>query len=336
MPPDAPDFSRLLDTRRTSTDGVGSPAVRRAANEGRLTRLRRSIYRDPLVPLEELAPDERRHEGRARFLEEAIAVGLTRGGPVVFAGETAQQIHAIPALGELPGHVELLEAVGSTRRNAFGITVHTDGFRPEDIEPWGEFFVTSPARTVADLAKWQSRAKAVAALDFVLNSDRAAPGQRVTKQEVEAALDASVAVRNRRTAESVIAFGVDVAGSVGESLSRVLMDEFGFPTPRLQTRHAAPPGLGRWFYTDFEWPELHLVGEFDGFVKFSNERFLNGRTPAQVLFDEKRREDALRASGLRVVRWTWDCLTAPLRLRELLVAQGLRPTRARRSISRGW
>lgn len=279
---------------------------------------------------------ERREEERARFLEEAVAVGLTRGGRIVFAGETAQRIHGIPTLGSMPRRVELLEPVGSTRRTAFGVSIHTDSFRDEDLEPWGEFFVTSPARTVADLAKWQPRAKAIAALDFVLNAERARPGQRATKPGVKAALEASVAVRNRKAAEAAIEFATDEAGSVGESVSRVLMDEFGFPAPLLQVRHPAPPGLGRWFYTDFEWPELGLIGEFDGFAKFSDPSLMNGRTPAQVVFAEKRREDALRAAGFRVVRWTWQHLDSPLLLRELLVSQGLRPTRARRAVARGW
>ena len=298
--------------------------------------MRRSVYREALPPLDELPADQRREEERARFLEEAIAVGLTRGGRIVFACQTARRIHGIPTLGGLPRTVELLEPLGSTRRNAFGITVRTDAFREFDVEPWGEFFVTTPARTAADLAKWQSRAQAVAALDFLLNADRARAGLRVTKPEVADALAASTAVRNRRAAESVIAFGADEAGSVGESVSRVLMDDFGFPAPLLQVRHLAPPGLGRWFYTDFEWPELKLIGEFDGFVKFSDPRFLRGRTPAQVAFDEKRREDALRAAGFRVIRWTWEHLRAPLLLRDLLMAQGLRPTRARRSMSPVW
>jgi hypothetical protein len=31
-----------------------------------------------------------------------------------------------------------------------------------------------------------------------------------------------------------------------------------------------------------------------------------GQSATDVLVEEKRREDAIRATGLAVVRWTWD------------------------------
>jgi hypothetical protein len=238
-------------------------------------------------------------------------------------------------LGAAPTKIELLEPLGSKRRNAFGVTIHTDDFRDEDVEPWGEFFVTSPARTLADLSKWQRRASAVVALDFALGS-RALVVQRVTKDAVEAALAASTAVRNRTLAEAVVSFADGASGSPGESVSRVLLDDFGFPPPLLQVRHAAPPGLGRWFYTDFEWPQFGLAGEFDGRAKFLKPEYLAGRNPSQVAFDEKMREDALRKELRAVARWTWDYLVTPILLRDLLVKCGLPAARLRRSAGRPW
>jgi hypothetical protein len=336
MPVSAPDFSRLFDARRLGPDDPDRERLRRAAERGDVERLRRGIYRDKLSPLEKLPTEERAAEARARFLELAVAAGLTRRGRIVFAGATAQRIHGFPNLGGAGSTVELLEPMGSKRRNAFGITVHTDEFREEDLEPWGEFFVTSTARTLADLAKWATRAQAVAALDFAFNSDRSAPGQRATKPEVEAALAASVAVRNRAAAAATIAFACTQSGSVGESVSRVLMDDFGFPAPLLQVRHPAPPGKGKWFFTDFEWPEFGLIGEFDGRTKFLKPEYLAGGTASQAVIAEKFREDWLRAAGFRVVRWSWDFLIEPSLLRAVLVAQGLPARRIRRGLSRPW
>jgi hypothetical protein len=38
-------------------------------------------------------------------------------------------------------------------------------------------------------------------------------------------------------------------------------------------------------------------------------RLLNtGQEPGDAVFDEKIREDRLRAAGLQVVRWTWEDL----------------------------
>jgi hypothetical protein len=76
--------------------------------------------------------------------------------------------------------------------------------------------------------------------------------------------------------------------------------------------------LGR---CDFGWPERSAVGEFDGEVKFG--RLLRpGQDPGKVVFEEKIREDALRAQGLNVVRWTWreldDFAEAAVRIRRAL------------------
>jgi hypothetical protein len=332
----APDFSRLFDARRLGPDDPDRERLRRAAGRGEVERLRRGIYREKLPPLDGLPAEERAAEARARFLELAAAAGLTRGGRIVFAGATAQRIHGFPTLGGAPPTVEILEPMGSTRRNAFGITVHADEFREDDLEPWGEFFVTSPARTLADLAKWATRAQAVAALDFAFNAERAAPGQRATPLQVAAALAASVAVRNRAAAAATIAFACGQSGSVGESVSRVLMDDFGFPAPLLQVRHAAPTGKRRWYFTDFEWPEYGLIGEFDGRVKFLKAEYLAGADAAQAVIAEKFREDWLRAAGFRVVRWGWQFLTEPALLRAVLVAQGLPARRIRRGLARPW
>ena len=75
------------------------------------------------------------------------------------------------------------------------------------------------------------------------------------------------------------------------------------PVPQWEARDADGRLVGR---TDFGWPKHGVVGEFDGMVKYS--RALTGQDPAEAVFDEKRREDALRALGLTVVRWTWHDL----------------------------
>lgn len=54
-------------------------------------------------------------------------------------------------------------------------------------------------------------------------------------------------------------------------------------------------------YADMGWLPLRVLGEFDGRAKYG----MTDGTPAQALWDEKRREDRLRAAGLAVVRWTW-------------------------------
>jgi len=58
-------------------------------------------------------------------------------------------------------------------------------------------------------------------------------------------------------------------------------------------------------YVDFFWRGINRVGEFDGLGKYLKEEFTKGRTTAEVVMAEKRREDRVRACGPTVSRWDW-------------------------------
>ena len=70
---------------------------------------------------------------------------------------------------------------------------------------------------------------------------------------------------------------------------------------------------------DVGWREHGLLGEFDGRVKYGR-LFRPGQEPGDAVFEEKRREDAIRAEGWGMVRWVWADLSAPA----ALVARWLR------------
>ena len=106
-------------------------------------------------------------------------------------------------------------------------------------------------------------------------------------------------------ARRVIAFADGRSESVGESRSRVAIAAAGLPPPELQWPVRLADGTA---YTDFAWPELRTVGEFDGRVKYG--RLLRpGQQPGDVVHAEKLREDAVRAQDWEMVRWTWADLT---------------------------
>lgn len=123
--------------------------------------------------------------------------------------------------------------------------------------------------------------------------------------------------------------------SVGESLSRAVIYQFGFPSPEVQYKihDASGREIAR---TDFGWKHLRLVGEFDGLVKYTRNEYLLGRSPQDVVVAEKIREDRIRAQGYRVVRWLWkDVHNQPERLRSLLEQAGLQQS-ARRVAPARW
>lgn len=69
---------------------------------------------------------------------------------------------------------------------------------------------------------------------------------------------------------------------------------------------------GRRFRADFRITGTRVLVEFDGAVKYADGR-------RETLFQEKRREDALRRQGWVVVRLVWADLGHPDRVRSLLL-----------------
>jgi hypothetical protein len=60
---------------------------------------------------------------------------------------------------------------------------------------------------------------------------------------------------------------------------------------------------------DAWYDDAALAIEFDGQIKYSDPR--HASSPGKVLWDEKRREDAMRALGVRFVRVVNDDLGTP-------------------------
>ncbi|MBE1515658.1 hypothetical protein [Nesterenkonia halotolerans] len=115
-------------------------------------------------------------------------------------------------------------------------------------------------------------------------------------------------------------FADPLSESAGESLSRVRIHELGFEQPVLQVSFELGSTVAR---VDFYWPGCGVVGEFDGKVKYLRADELSGVSVEEVVWREKLREDALRARGLRVVRWTWEDLRRPGALEARLRAAGV-------------
>lgn len=109
----------------------------------------------------------------------------------------------------------------------------------------------------------------------------------------------------------------------GESYARAVMIEEGVELPELQVEYRIPGPAPVVYRVDFDWThstrcKMRAVGELDGIEKIRSPDMLKGRTPEEVLREERNRESELMNIGLKVVRFTFDdCkMTEPL-LRKL-------------------
>ena len=250
-------------------------------------------------------------EQRHAALVHATALCLGRQRPV-FALTSAAAVLGLPRIEAWPDAVCVL--VGDQHRGRGSSMVRPHVGRPDAGMTRHGITVTSPARTVVDLARTGSLATAVAAADHALRHGLCSAA------ELAAEVDAvAPRVRGRTTARLVGALADPLSMSPGESLSRVQMYLLNVPRPVLQREVSDAEGVIG--IVDFGWDGV--VGEFDGRVKY---RVAEGTDPAdatEVLWREKRREDRLRRQ-VRVARWTWDVALDRGRLGRRLAEHGIR------------
>ena len=304
-----------LDARGRRAD---SEALARGVRRGTYIRLVPGVFAD-LARWQSSSP-------RARFNMRFAAVASTLSPDTVFSHATAAAVLGLPLLGAAPPRLDVTVTDMRNARSSRNLAAHVAPLDKDDLVRIGGFLLTSPARTVADMARTMPFTNAVATADAALHRKRK-PAPLLTRDELVAEAERNPARRGAAKLRGVIEFATPLSDSVRESQSRCLIHLAGFPAPELQ--HEWRDRLGLIGYSDFWWPAHDLIGEYDGLVKYLKEEFRRGRTEAEVVIAEKRREDRLRALGPRVTRWLTPDLT-PARLTAQLVAAGLPLVRAPR------
>ncbi|WP_156374054.1 type IV toxin-antitoxin system AbiEi family antitoxin domain-containing protein [Cellulomonas sp. Leaf334] len=308
----AGELQRLLQgglfwTRTAHDRGVGTGALRRAADRGEIVRLRRGAY----VGAERwraTTPTER---------HRLLVVAAHRDQPdAVFSHASAAALWGLTLIGPWPASVEIAVGAAPGGRSRPGVTRRSCSGHLDVVEVDG-VRRSSVSRTVVDLARSVPFVSGLAAADHALRR------RLTTVEELRSTVESLGPARGVRAARRVLEHTSGLAESPGESLSRGRMIELRLPSPVLQHRLGDRDGaIGR---VDFWWPELRLVGEFDGRLKYQVDGIADERRVEDRLWAEKLREDRLRAGGARVVRWTWDVALDRDRFGAALARHGLHP-----------
>lgn len=274
------DEPRGLTRRTLIASGMSENSIRRALRSGELANVAHGLYLwrkdfDALGTVERHRVHAR-HVGSGLHTDEAIS------------HISAAALHGID-VWDVPLHrVHVSRPPSRSGRVTAGLHAHTTHWDDGEITQVLGVPVTSIARTVVDLARTLPRDEAVAVGDAALRLDPGAASQ------IARVLEASRCRYGLVSASSVLQLLDGRSDSIGESLSRIRMREYGLPVPDLQrdliTHDGRPVRVG------FYWEDLGVVGQFD-----DNEKY----TEPRDLIDEKRRDDGLRDLGLEVVRWEW-------------------------------
>lgn len=274
----------IISSRETS----GKLGQRYAA--GQVARLRRGLYAAP---------------GSARASVAAATVRLD----AVASHDTAAAIFGLPVLGRTPViHVTRARRSQGTARYD-GVTIHHARLDPDHVTVHQGIPVTTPARTVADLARRRPFRAGVTTADAALRA------RCCTRDELSDVLAMCRGWPGVARARRVVEFADPLAASPLESISRVAFHDYGLPRPILQAL------IGGYDEADFLWGEYKVIGEADGLGKY---------TSAEVLRREKLREEGFAQLGFSMFRWTWsDAYRGPDAVAHrglmLLTRRGYRP-----------
>lgn len=249
-----------------------------------------------------------------------------------FSHDSAAALWRLPSIGAWPEVAHALAPRGAGGRSKKFIVRHCIGLDLEPLEIDG-VTTTSLTRTLADLACQPSFGRAVAMLDdgfrTPIEGDWRFGIVPPTKSEVLALLEDLLPVPGHARARRAIEFADAASGSAGESLSRVQFRALGLPSPQLQVKFY--DYLGYIGTVDFYWPELGLIGEFDGHSKYGDaRRFARHLSAQEVVVAEKEREDRLRAVSNDFVRWNWQTALHRPALGALMASHGLLGARSTR------
>jgi predicted transcriptional regulator of viral defense system len=301
----SPDPSELRFRDIAIRAGFSVDELGRLVRRGEWARLRRGAYLPGMPPEDRIS--------RHRLLVHATVRGLRR--PAVVSHQSAA---VLLGLWNVPlGRVHITRPPRSSSDIGRLLRSHVARLGDDEIVTVAGLPVTNALRTVLDLARSLPFETGVVVVDAALHRGV------IQHDAVRRRLLDLAGTPGSRAAARVVAFADARSESVGESRSRVILHAVGIRPPALQHPILSSSGVfvGR---VDFAWEDEGVIGEFDGRIKYG--RLLRpGQAPGDAVFEEKRREDAIREEGWGVVRWTWGDLQVSGRV----------PQRVRRALDRG-
>lgn len=307
-----------------------------AAKAGTLERVRPGAYRPTPTHDHGISQAER---DRIRHLLMVYAAAEQLDRPV-FTGHSAIALAGLPIVGPWPDEVFVLSRNGAASRRRGVVTIA----RTADVTTTsvGGVAMTSIEFSLIQLARRAPLDAALTAADAALYAPPwggATP--RTTVERLRDEHERLLPYPGSRRMVEVLRRTADGAATPLETVSRVVIEEFGFPEPVLQHRLWLP-GLARWAFLDFWWPEFGVAAEADGRGKYRGDgraAASDARNAAEAaafataaVIAEKAREDAIRRQVRGFARWDWTEAMRRHPIDEYLTVAGLPKTRRPRRL----
>lgn len=287
------DHGSVITTAEAARLGLTGNDLRGLVRRGRLERIAHGAYIDVAAA----TTPTHRHLCASR--------ALVRSRPSVAVSHTsAALLHGLPVLQRDLAVVHLAHRrqTDETRRRQ-SYVVHRCPGGDAFTEAAG-LSVVVPVLAVLGTVLVAGMRSGIAAADAALRLGL------TSRDELEGWLERMRHTPGLGAARHVVAQASATAESAGESLTRLVLIDLGYlVVPQFRIVEEDGTFVAR---VDFYLPELGVVVEFDGKIKYE------GLEGASALAAEKRREDRIRALGYGMARLVWADLFHPARVRTLV------------------
>ncbi|WP_426245530.1 type IV toxin-antitoxin system AbiEi family antitoxin domain-containing protein [Nocardioides sp. LHG3406-4] len=293
LPAVLPGPHGLITHAMAMSAGLEPRDVKALVDSGEWVRAHRGVY----APAADWAQARTRGE-QCRLLSRAASLNMWTEH--VLSHESAALEHAMPVLLPEPflPHITRPGVLGSRRRG--GVVHHKAVFRDDQVVERNGFAVLDLARTAVDVARCSGERAGLVACDAALRLG-------ASRASLRAAVEPMANWPGVRTARRAIGNADSGADGPGESLMRLMVLELGQGRPQTQLRLSDG---SRTAYCDVVLGRH--VFEFDGRVKYqpADRGGHAGTDPAEVVWQEKLRQDWIAAHRLGVSRVVWADLMA--------------------------
>jgi len=240
-----------------------------------------------------------------RHLILARAVLRTTPGPVVLSHTTALIVHGIAVWGADLTKVHVTRLDNGAGRRERDVEHHVGLVLDGDVVENAGLLVVSPARAVVEAATVMSLESALVSADSALHRRHCHPA------ELHRLFGRMNHWPGSQRVHVVLHHMDGRAESPGETRARYMFWRYHVPVPELQFE-VYDECWRLVAVTDFVWHDHRRFGEFDGAVKYGRTYLQEGETPADVLVNEKKREDLVRGiTGYGCSRLMWPELSRP-------------------------
>lgn len=312
-----PTMSRLetdieIFRRSDQIDGVNDRWLQREVSAGRWVCISAGAYArrqewDALTPIAQ-------HRVRVREVARRMQPGA------VISHLAAAAIWGIDVLGAWPRAVDVTIARATGGRSSGAIRRRALGLEALETVPFGRHALTSPRQTAIDLARALPAARAAGVIDQAISAHRAG-GPLATKEELLRFLQDSPTPRGAARARWIIQDAETETANVREAQARFLLAQLGFPASRAQERRVLRSG--RLVFGDRYFPQFDHWLEIDGRGKYMSPDLGASRNPADIVIDEKNRENEIRREVRGFSRLEATDLDHPRRVYDILTGDGL-------------